>query len=136
MEQLNLKYDQSKKAIQSIKKLLEKIDELKEKNTIMELVTQEALIKRFEYSVDTLWKYLKLYLQIKHGIEQKSPKTVFKEALRIELISEEQAKQALEMVDDRNLTSHTYNEELAQEIVEAIPKHYKLMNEIIEDMTP
>lgn len=135
MEELELKYEHAKKAIDSIKIALDKSKTLLQEDDDTKKMAQEAIIKRFEYSVDTLWKYLKLYLLIKHGVEQKSPKPVFKECFRIGLISENQTTQALGMVDDRNLTSHTYNEELADEIAASIPKHYELMNNIIEMIT-
>lgn len=132
MEKLKLNYEKTKKAIKSIGKLLEKYKELKKLDPMLDLVTQEALIKRFEYSIDTLWKYLKLYLEKKHGVKQKTPKSVFKEFLRIGLLDEDEIKLALEMIDDRNLTSHTYNESTAEEIVFNIPQYYKLMEEILK----
>jgi len=136
MEQLVAKYQLSKTAIDSLGILLDKYKDLQKLDPIMELVSQESLIKRFEYSIDTLWKYLKLYLQKKHGIEQKSPKTVFKEFLRLGLLTEKETALALDMVDDRNETSHTYNKETAQEIVTDIPQYYRLMNDIIEKIKP
>jgi len=136
MERLKLKYDQAKKAIESIAILLQKRNVRKEEDEFLLLVFQESLIKRFEYSVDTLWKYLKIYLEKKHGKLQKSPKDVFRECLRVGLLSEQQTKQALDMIDDRNMTSHTYNETIATEISEAIPHHYKLMKDIINSTLP
>jgi hypothetical protein len=100
MAQLKLKYEHAKKAIDSLKLLIDKYHNLQKLDPILPLVTREALIKRFEYSIDTLWKYLKLYLKEKHGLEQKSPKTVFKECLRLGLNSETETELSLEMVDD------------------------------------
>jgi len=36
------------------------------------------------------------------------------------------------MVDHRNLTAHTYNEELANEIFEQIPRYRRLLREWLE----
>jgi hypothetical protein len=36
------------------------------------------------------------------------------------------------MTDDRNLTSHTYDEELAKELYNKLPQYYKLMEEILK----
>jgi len=135
MEELKLKYEHAQKAIKSIKAALERAKKSFEDELAKEMA-QESIIKRFEYSIDTLWKYLKLYLLIKHGVEQKSPKQVFKECFRVGLITEDQTTQALEMIDDRNLTSHTYNEAIAEEIATTIPSHFELMNHIIESITP
>ncbi len=41
---------------------------------------------------------------------------------------------ALAMVDDRNLTVHTYHEEIAQAIFSRLPAHAALMHEILERM--
>jgi len=38
------------------------------------------------------------------------------------------------MVDDRNLTAHTYNEALAQAIVSCVPKYVHLMEQWLEAM--
>ena len=54
-----------------------------------------------------------------------------KECFRVGVISEDETKQTLDMIDDRNLTCQTYNEELAEEIANSIPKYYELMNKII-----
>jgi len=43
-------------------------------------------------------------------------------------LSEEQTALALSMVDDRNLTSHTYNENLADEICGELDSYAELMD--------
>jgi nucleotidyltransferase substrate binding protein (TIGR01987 family) len=131
MEQLKLKYEHTKKAIQSLRELLNKHEELEKLDPMLKLVTQESLIKRFEYSIDTLWKYLKVYLKEKKGIDQKSPKPIFKEFLKIEILNEDETKLSLKMIDDRNSTSHTYNAETAEEISSEIPKYCELMENIL-----
>lgn len=136
MELLKSKYHEAQKAITSLEQLLKEQDDLLQLKPIMELIIRESLIKRFEYSIDTLWKYLKLYLETKHGVVQKSPKSVFKELLRVGVIGEEETRQALEMVDDRNLTAHTYNEEIAQEIMDSIPQYHGFMQAILKKSSP
>ncbi len=41
---------------------------------------------------------------------------------------------ALEMTDDRNLTSHTYHEEVAEEIYTNIKDYYILMNRVYQNL--
>jgi len=136
MEHLKLKYDQTQKALTSITVLQKEQEALGTVSSNLELALRDSFIKRFEYSIDTLWKYLKLYLQVKHGSEQKSPKTVFKECFRVGIIDEEETKLSLEMVDDRNMTTHTYNENVAQEIFDLIPKYHELMQSILKKASP
>lgn len=96
---------------------------------------RDSLIKRFEYSIDSFWKYLKIYLEAMHKITIGpviSPKSVFRSALNIKVINEDEFEELLLAVDDRNLTSHTYKKELAEEISIRIRGYYLLMKSILE----
>lgn len=42
---------------------------------------------------------------------------------------------ALRMIDDRNLTAHTYNESLAQSIFDQLPGYVQLMRAWLDVMT-
>ncbi len=46
-------------------------------------------------------------------------------------ISEEDAKSFFRIIEDRNLTVHTYREEVAEEIVSRIGEHIKLLRKLI-----
>ncbi|MEX0849725.1 MAG: HI0074 family nucleotidyltransferase substrate-binding subunit [Candidatus Dependentiae bacterium] len=89
-------------------------------------------IQCFEFSLDTFWKLLKEYLlQVyKVSVEVPTPKKVFRESLNIKLITEDEFNALLDAVDARNVTSHTYHEELAQEISQKIPHFYEVINGI------
>lgn len=76
-------------------------------------IERDAAIQRFEYSVEAVWKAAQLYLKQAEGLEANSPKAVIRASAGVGLLSEPQARLALAMADDRNLTSHTYNEKLA-----------------------
>ena len=43
------------------------------------------------------------------------------------IFSDEETEQALKMVDDRNLTAHTYDEDMAKELVEHIYVYESLL---------
>jgi nucleotidyltransferase substrate binding protein (TIGR01987 family) len=73
----------------------------------------DAIIQRFEFTVELTWKFLKEYLE-EQGIAALTPKEVMREAFAAGIIKGDD--NWLRMLKDRNLTSHTYNEELAQEI--------------------
>jgi uncharacterized protein YutE (UPF0331/DUF86 family) len=62
------------------------------------------------------------------GVGLASPKPVIRACHENGLLNEEEARLALAMVDHRNLTSHTYNEELAQEIHAALPAYRDLLH--------
>ncbi len=97
-------------------------------------ITRDAAIQRFEYTVEAVWKYLQLYLREKEGIHSYSPKSTFREAKNAGIMDEVDTVQTLEMVDDRNLTSHTYHEEVAQKIYEKLPVYVSLMEKLMKQM--
>lgn len=135
MEYIKVKQETAQKALLNLKKGIDRFELIKDKIDQDEdefFERRDSLIKRFELSFDTLWKYAKVYLEVKTGILQNSPKAVFRELLRINLISEESTKHALQLVDDRNATTHTYQEEIAKEICADIPLYYDIMKTIFE----
>jgi nucleotidyltransferase substrate binding protein (TIGR01987 family) len=135
VEKLKLKYETICKAIKTLNKSLTK---LKEDRFDDYEELRDSIIQRFEYSVDTFWKYLNEYLKEKEGIKIAAPrpKSVFRECLEIGLISKEEYSFGVDIIDDRNETSHGYNEELAEEIAHNIPHHYEVMNKILERVKP
>ncbi len=92
-------------------------------------VVRDASIQRFEYTVEAVWKAAKAVLADRYGVDVASPKAVVRAAMENGLLTEEQARLALAMVDHRNLTSHTYNEALADEIFAALPAYRALMQD-------
>lgn len=102
-------------------------------------VLLDGTIQRFEFCVELGWKLLKEYLEYEKIGEFNSPRSTVKECFSIGLI--EDAEQWLDMLDDRNLTSHTYDEEIAKEIYRnIITKYYDIlvmtrnkMKSVIED---
>ncbi|AFV23859.1 nucleotidyltransferase substrate binding protein, HI0074 family [Methanolobus psychrophilus R15] len=69
------------------------------------------------------------------GIVCNSPKSCFREAFRIGIINDEETVRALQMTDDRNMTTHTYHEEVADEIYCNLTGYYSLMYKIYINIT-
>ncbi|MFN3629131.1 MAG: nucleotidyltransferase substrate binding protein [Casimicrobiaceae bacterium] len=90
-------------------------------------VVRDATIKRFEYAVETAWKAAQAVLDRRFGVMLASPKPIVRACLANGLLSEADARAALVMLDQRNLTAHTYNETLASEIFAAIDGHRALL---------
>ena len=85
---------------------------------------RDATIQRFEFTFEVVWKTLKLYLE-RQGHECGGPRPTLKKAFAENLISApEEADLWLQMVEDRNLTSHAYDEALAQRIYGEIVRGY------------
>ncbi len=84
--------------------------------------------------MDTSWKFIKEYLETKFTITipTPTPRAVFREAALVNIITKQELQKISKLVADRNLTSHTYNEALAEEIAARLPEHYQLMQHILD----
>jgi nucleotidyltransferase substrate binding protein (TIGR01987 family) len=65
----------------------------------------------YEFAFELAWKTMKDYLNFK-GVEGKFPREVIKEAFRYAIITD--GEEWLDMLEKRNLMSHTYDEEKAE----------------------
>ena len=98
------------------------------------VIVRDASIQRFEYSFESLWKLLKAHLADQEGIVCNSPKQCFREALKVGLLSVQEVETCLIMTDDRNLTSHTYIEAIAQAIYGKLPAYQGVMNSLLANI--
>ncbi|WP_060204759.1 HI0074 family nucleotidyltransferase substrate-binding subunit [Sporosarcina koreensis] len=97
-------------------------------------VERDATIQRFEITFEATWKAAKQYLFDIEGIDIGSPKGVIRSFREVDLFSDEETIQALQMVNDRNLTAHTYNEELAIKIHTNIHSYFPLLTSWLNRM--
>ena len=85
---------------------------------------RDATIQRFEFTFEVVWKTLKLYLE-RQGHECGGPRPTLKKAFAENLIpTPEEADHWLQMLEERNLTSHAYDEALATRIYTGIVRDY------------
>jgi len=135
MENLEKKYKNVSAALETLKKSVMDFEKVKSgQKEDKDNYLRDAVIKRFEYSLDTTWKYLKTYLEKVVGmtLTNKGPKPIFRECLKAGLLTEEEATEGIKMVDQRNMTSHIYKEEIANEISKNINKYYELMQNTVD----
>jgi nucleotidyltransferase substrate binding protein (TIGR01987 family) len=85
-------------------------------------------IQAFEYCYELSWKMLKKVLEIK-GVQTASPRDTFREAAKNQLIDEPEVWFGFLKI--RNLTSHTYNEILLEEIVKYFPEFKQELDKIL-----
>ncbi len=85
---------------------------------------QDAAIQRFEFVIELYWKVLKKFLAYEK-INSTTPRDVLSQSFKFNLINDE--KIWLRMLDDRNNTSHVYNQEDAKKIFEKIKVYYPVM---------
>lgn len=88
----------------------------------------DAAIRRFVFSIELGWRALRVVLARDHGVEVASPKPALQQAYRLHLIDDE--AMWLDMLRDRNLSSHTYRESLAQAIYARLPGYAALLKKL------
>ena len=79
-------------------------------------VQRDAAIQRFEYTFEAAWKTAQRFLEVVEGRPVGSPKASVRASREVGLLGDEDAASALAMVDDRNLSVHTYDEAIANHI--------------------
>lgn len=132
MEALETRYLEITKALKRLNYALQCLKRDRESDEY-DLI-RDSVIQRFEFCTDTLWKFLKSYLEeeLKIQLTVVSPRRVFRAVLDQKLIFDEEFEMCMRIVEDRNMTSHTYHEELAEEIVERVPEYYRVIQTIMK----
>ncbi|NWF67004.1 MAG: nucleotidyltransferase substrate binding protein [Campylobacterales bacterium] len=87
----------------------------------------DLIVKRFEFTYEMSWKALKRYLEFL-GFEIKSPRGAFKEAFAQGMIEYE--KIWLDMIEQRNLSSHIYDEFEISEILDKKELYLKAFKDL------
>jgi nucleotidyltransferase substrate binding protein (TIGR01987 family) len=84
---------------------------------------KEGIVQRFEYSFELAWKTIKDFMEaIGSSFEIIAPRPVIKDAFAAKLSTDGQVW--IDMLDHRNLLSHTYDEAAFEMAVEAIASRY------------
>jgi len=131
MEKVVERFKIAEKSLNALKEAIDIYDSSTDERYIKHL--RNSKIQSFEFSIDTLWKFLKIYFQRVFGADIKaSPKAIFRYCLQFSFTNEDETKKLLEMVDDRNISSHTYHEGLAEQLNKRIEEHYRLMKKILD----
>lgn len=114
-----------KTLFESFKTSLNRLDQvLKAEDTPF---NRDAGIQRFEFTVELAWKCIQSFMRAQN-ITCRSPNECLKEAFQFGLLEDDPIW--LEMMKDRNLTSHTYHEETALLVLKKVPSYLKKMEEL------
>ena len=93
---------------------------------------KQGVIQAFEYTHELAWKTLKDFLEYKGSTDAIfGSKDATRQAFSYEII--ENGDDWMQMVKSRNLTSHTYNEETVEEIVNLVLNTYIFRFEELEE---
>ena len=116
MNSLDFKFMNLKKAYNKLKDVCSQYD-------FSDEIIRDSLIQRFEFTYELCHKTLFEFMKFE-GVEfvNTFPRTIFKKAYKNNLISNE--KIWINLLEDRNATSHIYNEDLANDIAKRIVSSY------------
>ena len=92
-------------------------------------VIRDSAIKRFELCFDLAWKSAKEKLR-GENIECFSPKSCFSEALRAKMLPVELEQDTNRLLEDRNLSVHTYDSDTADESYKRLPAYVKVFKSL------
>lgn len=96
-------------------------DELDESLSELE---KEGVIQRFEYTHELAWNVMKDYLEYQGNSLIGGSRDATREAFKINLITD--GETWMDMIKSRNQTTHTYNEETANQIfLEIVNVYYE-----------
>ena len=119
---INDKIKQLEKVFENLKIIIDAYEN--EEDRIIKDVLRDSIIQRFEFVTELSWKLMKKYLDENLVLEVYSPRSVIKESYKQDLI--ENGELWLDILEDRNLTSHTYDENTANRIKDNIVNKYVL----------
>ncbi len=83
---------------------------------------EQGLIQRFEFTHELAWNVVKDYFEYQGNTEIMGSRDATREAFNKNLI--EGGSEWMEMIKSRNQSSHTYNEEVAEELKQKIIESY------------
>lgn len=116
------------KLTQAVLRLKDAIEDYQKEN--LESI-RDGAIQRFEFCTELTWKTVREYLLDQGYVEINSPKSVMRQAYADGIIDDEQSW--IELLNDRNSTSHIYDEETAVQIYKKISeKYYPMFCQVAE----
>jgi len=91
----------------------------------------DLVVKRFEFTYEMSWKCIRRYLDY-IGIECHSPRGCFKEAFSQKIITDETIW--IDMIEQRNISSHVYDEDEIKEILGKIEDYKKAFQGLLQTL--
>ena len=111
------RFENYKKALTQLKEAIELIKTRKLSN-----LEKQGTIQAFEYTHELAWKLLKDFLEYKGNTDIYGSKDAVRNAFKLGIL--ENGEIWMQMIKSRNITSHTYDEYTADEIILLIKDIY------------
>jgi len=108
------RFSNYQKALKQLSKFIEKKD--------LNELEEQGLIQSFEYTHELAWNTLKDFLESRGNEKIYGSKDATREAFKLNLI--ESGDVWMDMIQSRNESSHTYNDEISKKISQSIINKY------------
>ena len=83
---------------------------------------KQGIIQTFEYTHELAWKVMQDFFIYQGNTKIIGPKDATRQAFSVDLITD--GEHWMEMIKNRNISSHTYNEEISEEIYKNIVESF------------
>lgn len=121
MSKFQNRFDNYTKAVDRLREVIALYDVNKD-IPMMNNIIRDSLIQRFEICYELSWKTIKEYMIFEGYEVGTSPRSILKTAYQNELLDSEELW--LNMISDRNVASHEYNEDYINEVALRIQGYF------------
>ncbi len=111
------RFDNFQRALESLTQAIELM-----RQRPLSTLEEQGLIQGFEFTHELAWNVLKDYLEMEGIQGLVGSRSASREAFKRGLVADGDAW--MDMIEARNLSSHTYNQEIASSIVAAVRDRY------------
>ena len=115
------RFSNYRKALVKFNQAVELLSKLIEHEDTVDELLQEGLIQRFEYTHELAWKVMKDYAEYQGYTDIRGSRDAIRKSLEMNLIDD---KRWMNTIEDRYLTVHNYDNEIASEIYDNIMNIY------------
>ncbi len=115
------RFNNFRSALFKLEQAVNILSEQEERGKEIDELMAEGLIQRFEYTHELAWKLLKDYAEYQGYTDIRGSRDALRNAFTMGLIVE---KSWMDSIEDRNMTSHNYDDETATEIYERVVSVY------------
>jgi uncharacterized protein YutE (UPF0331/DUF86 family) len=92
------------------------------------LVERDSAVLRLIYSYEAVWKACQKVLAALENVSTASPNTAIRAARALGWLSDEDARAAIKLGEERNLAVHMYREEVGAQIEQHLAAHAALLH--------
>lgn len=121
--------EKTKSILEDLLKAIEKLEEALSLNP--NEIHKDATVQRFEFSFELAWKLMQGMAGF-HGKEARSPRESIRVASDLKLI--DSPEDWFAFLEARNLTSHTYDQDMADETYESAKKFPPFCRSFLEEV--